>query len=313
MNLNPSSMPTSEIDDIFSAKGKAKALESLAPLPSVDEKEEKKKKKKTKTKTKKRKDSDKTDEIYRSSQPKPAKKRPAPETVVDPSSKSSTSSKRPKLDVSVKPSHDKRKEDEDRFKDSRGAAPSKFQPFFRILILKTLPSGRKTDDGFNIYKEDELGISNTGGGMSRVCPCDIRDSSDSIDTPSCPFDCNCCMYWLLSVYCTVSTLPRFLNASGSICSFICSEDTLCIHYPSGSSQCHGTTCGSLQRPRLILFRVNLALILKLRYPSGCTRCPHDNRESDGDIILSSSQVSFLVAECILFTFALVQNLVSHIK
>jgi len=130
MNLNPSSMPTSEIDDIFSAKGKAKALESLAPLPSVDEKEEKKKKKKPKKRKDKLHPSDKTDEIDRST----VQKRPAPETVVDPSSKSSISSKRPKLDVSassqhVKPSHDKRKEDEDRFKDSRGAAPSKFHPF----------------------------------------------------------------------------------------------------------------------------------------------------------------------------------------
>ncbi|OJA10794.1 hypothetical protein AZE42_00309 [Rhizopogon vesiculosus] len=139
-------MPTSEIDDIFSAKGKAKAVQSLTPLPLVDEKKKKKKKK---------------DKLYppKEIDPKTLKKRPAPETVVDPSSKSSTTTKRPKLDVSAssQPSHEKRK-DEDRFKDSRGIAPR-----------------RKTDDGYNIYKEDELGISNTGG-----------------DTPQCPFDCNCC-------------------------------------------------------------------------------------------------------------------------
>ncbi|KAG1881825.1 hypothetical protein C8R48DRAFT_682398 [Suillus tomentosus] len=147
-------MPTSEIDDIFAAKGKAKAVE-LAPLPSVK-----------KEKTKKRKDrpttSDETKEISRSSEPKTLKKRPLPETVVDPSFKSSSSSKRLKSDAPVSSQREKvyetRKDDEDRFKDSRGSGPR-----------------RKTDDGLNIYKEDELGISNTGG-----------------DTPLCPFDCECC-------------------------------------------------------------------------------------------------------------------------
>ncbi|OAX44761.1 hypothetical protein K503DRAFT_2967 [Rhizopogon vinicolor AM-OR11-026] len=157
-------MPTSEIDDIFSAKGKAKAVQSLTPLPSVDENKKKRQKKKDKLYTPKEID------------PKTQKKRPAPETVVDPSSKSSTTSKRPKLDVSTssQPSHEKRK-DEDRFKDSRGTAPSMPLLFSKFKTPITLPSGRKTDDGYNIYKEDELGISNTGG-----------------DTPQCPFDCNCC-------------------------------------------------------------------------------------------------------------------------
>ncbi|KAG1826100.1 uncharacterized protein BJ212DRAFT_323961 [Suillus subaureus] len=148
-------MPTSEIDVIFAAKGKAKAVE-LTPLPSV--KKEKRKKRKDRPPT-----SDKTKEISRSSESKTLKKRPPPETIVDPSFKSSSSSKRPKLDASVasqreKVHHEMHKEDEDRFKDSRGSAPR-----------------RKTDDGFNIYKEDELGISNTGG-----------------DTSLCPFDCECC-------------------------------------------------------------------------------------------------------------------------
>ncbi|KAG1755135.1 uncharacterized protein EDB91DRAFT_275006 [Suillus paluster] len=149
-------MPTSEIDDIFAAKGKAKVVEHVAPLPPV---KEKKKKRKDRPST-----SDETKEISRSSQSKTLKKRPLPETVVDPSLKSSSSSKRPKVDALASSQHEKtlhetRKEDEDRFKDSRGFGPR-----------------RKTDDGFNIYKEDELGISNTGG-----------------DTPLCPFDCDCCM------------------------------------------------------------------------------------------------------------------------
>ncbi|KAG1885746.1 hypothetical protein F4604DRAFT_121232 [Suillus subluteus] len=147
-------MPTSEIDDIFAAKGKAKAIE-LAPLPSL---KEKKKKRKDRPST-----SDKTKEISQSSDSKTLKKRLLPETIVDPSFKSSSSSKRPKLDAPVssqreKVYHETHKEDEDRFKDSRGSGPR-----------------RKTDDGFDIYKEDELGISNTGG-----------------DTPLCPFDCECC-------------------------------------------------------------------------------------------------------------------------
>ncbi|KAG2368284.1 hypothetical protein BDR07DRAFT_1391649 [Suillus spraguei] len=145
-------MPTSEIDDIFAAKGKARAVEP-APIPSV--KKEKKKKRKGKPFT--------SDEISPSSESKTLKKRPLPETIVDPSFKSSSSSKRPKLDALVssqreKVHHETRKEDEDRFKNSRGSGPR-----------------RKTDDGFNIYKEDELGISNVGG-----------------DTPLCPFDCECC-------------------------------------------------------------------------------------------------------------------------
>ncbi|KAG2350523.1 DUF1764-domain-containing protein [Suillus weaverae] len=144
-------MPTSEIDDIFAAKGKAKAIE-LAPLQSA--KKEKKKKRKDRPST-----SDQTKEISRSSDSKTLKKRQLPETVVDPSFKSSSSSKRAKLDAPVSSQREKlHHEDEDRFKDSRGSGPR-----------------RKTDDGFNIYKEDELGISNAGG-----------------DTPLCPFDCECC-------------------------------------------------------------------------------------------------------------------------
>ncbi|KAG2159571.1 uncharacterized protein EDB93DRAFT_1110995 [Suillus bovinus] len=148
-------MPTSEIDDIFAAKGKAKAIE-LAPLPSV--KKEKKKKRKDRPSTK-----DETREISQSSGSKTLKQRSLPETVVDPSFKSFSSSKRLKLDAPVssqreKVYHETHKRDEDRFKDSRGSGPR-----------------RKTDDGLNIYKEDELGISNDGG-----------------DTPLCPFDCECC-------------------------------------------------------------------------------------------------------------------------
>jgi hypothetical protein len=35
---------------------------------------------------------------------------------------------------------------------------------------------KRTDEGYQIYSEEELGLGNKGGG----------------DTPLCPFDCDCC-------------------------------------------------------------------------------------------------------------------------
>ncbi|CUA70106.1 hypothetical protein RSOLAG22IIIB_00452 [Rhizoctonia solani] len=63
----------------------------------------------------------------------------------------------------AKPSKDGKKNaavdsDDERFRDSRGTGPR-----------------RRTEEGYAIYKEDELGINNEGG-----------------DTPLCPFDCECC-------------------------------------------------------------------------------------------------------------------------
>ncbi|KAJ7107629.1 hypothetical protein C8R43DRAFT_1044712 [Mycena crocata] len=85
-----------------------------------------------------------------------SKKRPAPETILDPSARAPPQ-KRNKVDKpSVVASSDK--EDSERFKDSRGFGPR-----------------RKTEEGWSIYKEDELGIGDNGG-----------------DTPLCPFDCDCC-------------------------------------------------------------------------------------------------------------------------
>lgn len=87
-------------------------------------------------------------------------KHPAPEIVLDPSSQPfSSSTSRP---ISHERSSKKRKPveklDKDKFNDSRGTGPR-----------------RKTEEGFSVYKEDELGINVETGG-----------------TPLCPFDCNCC-------------------------------------------------------------------------------------------------------------------------
>jgi Mg-chelatase subunit ChlI len=98
------------------------------------------------------------------SQSKPVEpKSPAPEVVHDPSSQP-RSSKRHSSHATKRtaPSSKKRKlvdkHDEDSFNDSRGTGPR-----------------RKTEEGFSIYKEAELGINVEAGG-----------------TPLCPFDCKCC-------------------------------------------------------------------------------------------------------------------------
>ncbi|KAJ6604455.1 hypothetical protein DFH09DRAFT_1122747 [Mycena vulgaris] len=85
-----------------------------------------------------------------------SKKRPAPETIVDPSTRAPPQ-KRTKVDKPAVVAAST-KEDTERFKDSRGSGPR-----------------RKTEEGWSIYKEDELGIGDAGG-----------------DTPLCPFDCDCC-------------------------------------------------------------------------------------------------------------------------
>ncbi|KAI0735289.1 hypothetical protein C8Q76DRAFT_711736 [Earliella scabrosa] len=165
-------MPVSEIDAIFASKGKP----SVAPTPKASSSssllsEKKKKKKKDKDKGKgKEKDSEKSakrkrdDDDEQDAAPSRPPKRQVPETVFDPSASlpSAKKSKPLKADKSAavtkvkKPKKDR--EEEQRFKDSRGTGPR-----------------RKTEEGFAIYKEDELGISTEGG-----------------DTPLCPFDCQCC-------------------------------------------------------------------------------------------------------------------------
>ncbi|THH07785.1 hypothetical protein EW145_g3141 [Phellinidium pouzarii] len=90
------------------------------------------------------------------------------ETVRDPSAGMNLSlapSTRPKFKPATKKTLSARlgakkgtDRDEDRIMDSRGLGPRK-----------------KTDEGFLVYKEAELGIKDEGG-----------------DTPLCPFDCDCC-------------------------------------------------------------------------------------------------------------------------
>ncbi|KZT06859.1 DUF1764-domain-containing protein [Laetiporus sulphureus 93-53] len=170
-------MPPSEIDDIFASKGKLVPASALPPESHAD----KKKKKKKSEKRKRELEDDTKNE-------NPAKRR-APETVLDPSIRTpaavshrsdakvhksvKVSTKKPKLD----------KEEEERFKDSRGSGPR-----------------RKTEEGFAIYKVDELGITDEGG-----------------DTPLCPFDCQC----------YVCKIPHVPSMSSHVCKFLKRLDQIC--------------------------------------------------------------------------------------
>ncbi|CAE6482621.1 unnamed protein product [Rhizoctonia solani] len=154
-----------EIDDIFSGKSAAKGSlketnpESTAGSQTVSSKKKKKNKKVTKPDAP-AKDLADVPEPVEASTASAGIKRKAPETVVDPSLEVEVKSKKAKK---AKPSKDGKKNaavdsDDERFRDSRGTGPR-----------------RRTEEGYAIYKEDELGINNEGG-----------------DTPLCPFDCECC-------------------------------------------------------------------------------------------------------------------------
>ncbi|KAG6842539.1 hypothetical protein C0991_000065 [Blastosporella zonata] len=125
----------SEIDDIFSSKGKSLATQPVASTSSLPEKKEKKKK------NKKRKRDEPTPE-------QPPQRKPIPETVVDNSS-NIIAHKRPKIES--KPKLKNTSSATEDFSDSRGSR-----------------SRKMTEEGWTIYKEDELGIRDDGGGKHNV-------------------------------------------------------------------------------------------------------------------------------------------------
>ncbi|KAJ7293382.1 hypothetical protein C8J57DRAFT_24630 [Mycena rebaudengoi] len=110
----------SEIDDIFAKRPVASTSAVAAPI-----------KKKKKEKRAAEKQGAETDTASSS-----CKKRPAPETVIDPSTTRPPPLKKPKVDKAPAPSTD----DTERFKDSRGSGPRRFVP----LLL----------DYFNISSQD---------------------------------------------------------------------------------------------------------------------------------------------------------------
>jgi len=148
-------MARSEIDDIFAAKKSTAGVVTQPVASTSTSTDESGSKKKKKDKKRKR--------PAGVNEEKPQKKRIV-ETIHDPSTivPSVSSMKAPKVGKGAsttkpKPSK-KEKEDLGRFKDSRGTGPR-----------------GKTEEGFSIYKEAELGINVEAGG-----------------TPLCPFDCDCC-------------------------------------------------------------------------------------------------------------------------
>lgn len=130
-----------------------------------------------------------------------------PETILDPSKKQAPQ-KRPRRREKTHT-----KADNDRFKDSRGSAPRASLLSFSSIV--PISPGRKTTDGYNIYKEDELGISTTGGGDHLVHPSRSVLSPSCPDTPLCPFDCQCCPSPMFHPAFSSSFPPphRFLNAT----------------------------------------------------------------------------------------------------
>jgi hypothetical protein len=150
------SSPMSEIDHIFASN--PKGISSPASPSANKQKKQKKKKEKKKKKNTTKPEIPPRDIIP----PTSSKKHPLPETIVDTSHKFSGPSKRHKGHQShvndANPKSGSGPVVNPSFKDSRGAS-----------------SRRKTEEGWLVYKEDELGIGDEGG-----------------DTPLCPFDCECC-------------------------------------------------------------------------------------------------------------------------
>lgn len=141
----------SEIDDIFASKGKAKAPDAVPAKESADKKKKKKKK------------SSKTPVEESKPESSSSKKRPAPETVVDPSVQIPQKRQKVRAPTENAAKSKKDKEDEEDFKDSRGTGPRMCSLLPSLPRLTPQP-GRKTEEGWSIFKEAELGIDPTAGG-----------------------------------------------------------------------------------------------------------------------------------------------------
>jgi len=178
--IKKTAMPSSEIDDIFTRKAETVTIQA-----STSNLKQKRRKKKF------------------TERPLAEPKAPTPEIVLDPSTQ------RPHASASKTVSHDrleqpkkKRKvvetiSDDVKFKDSRGRGPRKACPPHKLGDAQPL-IGRKTDEGFAIYKEDELSINPEAGGQLSLTLCEFIHIPSG--TSLCPFDCNCCKcpcFWSL--------------------------------------------------------------------------------------------------------------------
>jgi hypothetical protein len=174
--------PSSEIDDIFTRKAETAIVQAL----SSNLKQKRRKKK--------------------ISEIRPAEpKAPTPEIVLDPSTQQQLHAPTSKTISHHRLEQPKKKRkvvetksDEVKFKDSRGTGPRKACPPYELGEAQSLLPGRKTDEGFAIYKEDELGINPEAGGQLSPTLCESIHVPSG--TPLCPFDCTCCKcprFWSL--------------------------------------------------------------------------------------------------------------------
>ena len=73
---------------------------------------------------------------------------------------------------------------------AQGPVSVSYAAAISVAELSTQLAGRKTDEGFAIFNEDELGINAEAGGQLNFS---LRVFVHiSLGTPSCPFDCSCC-------------------------------------------------------------------------------------------------------------------------
>lgn len=183
-------MPGTEIDAIFAfkavpspvemassskLKGKARVALDGSEGTGLSGKK-RKKKKKEKEKVTEKEDNDPSEPLLQEDVSFVKRKRVEPETVVDPSASISIQATKRRKTASVlsaegttrmakkkAPDHD----DVDKFRDSRGTGPRacNIYPMYKLDIQPMDSTGRKTEEGFSIYKEDELGIGDRGGGQ----------------------------------------------------------------------------------------------------------------------------------------------------
>lgn len=123
-------MPRSEIDDIFASKGKRSSAQPVASSSAPTAAVPKKKKKSSKRKR------EVEHEDVAAEEEKP-RKRPVPETVVDPSialtapAPKAQAIRAPAAKAAVKPKAGKKDQiNQDQFSDSRGSGPSVYFLFF---------------------------------------------------------------------------------------------------------------------------------------------------------------------------------------
>lgn len=191
-------MPASEIDDIFASKKQGAAAKPVAG-PSSSKAPAKQEKKSSK---KRKREAAGKSAAGEQSAEQPAKKR-IPETVVDPSLQLvASSAKRSKQPKAERPAEAQKKakvsrEDEERFKDSRGTGPSMSLTTVNGLNMPCNAFRRRAQNGGRLF--------HIQGGRARyqsrkrrcvflpLCP-HAPSLTSAPETPLCPFDCQCCEY-----------------------------------------------------------------------------------------------------------------------